>query len=158
MKKVLKKTPHFSSENKEAKFWLSNDVSDFLATIKIKELNNPYCGIGGELWQQGYITNEDNSILQQIGEFYYRYKKTNDAQFLTIAEKCIINVTADLIPPQYKLEFWIDNILLHPSSPTQQHIYSKGNTSILLPSKNIAYGILDNELFGPYEVEVLVWQ
>ena len=136
---------------------IANDVSEFFEA-KIKDINNPYCGIGSELWRQGYITNEDNSLMQQIGEFYYNYNQGGDAQLLTIAEKCVINVTADLIPPQYKLEFWIDNILLHPSFPTQQHIYSKGNTTILLPSKNIAYGILDNDLFGPYEAEVLVWQ
>ena len=144
--------------SKEQTAGLANDVSAFFSTTKIEDLDNPYCGIGGELWQQGYITNEDNSLLQQIGEFYHRYKKTNDAQLLTIAEKCVINVTNELIPLQYKFEFWIDNVLLHPSSPTQQHIYSKGNTTILLPSKNIAYGILDNDLFGPYEAEVLVWQ
>lgn len=137
---------------------LSEDIMDFLSTTKIEELNNPYAGIGGELWSQGYIKNKDNTLLQQIGEFYYKYRITDDEEFLTIAEKFIINITNELIPPQFKSEFLIDDVLLHPSDPTQQHIYSKGNTSILLPSRKLTYGILNDDLFGPYEIEVLVWQ
>ena len=125
----------------------AEDVSKFLSTTKIEELNNPYAGIGGELWNQGYITNQGNTLLQQIGEFYYKNE-------LIIAEKFILNATDSLIPAQFKLEFWIDNVRIYPSSPTKQHIYSKGNTSILLPSKKITYGILNEsaDMFGPYRV------
>jgi len=132
---------------------LGRDVLDFMAVTKIEELNNPYAGIGGELWNQGYITNQGNTLLQQIGEFYFKNE-------LTIAENFVINITDNLIPSQFRFEFWIDDFLLYPSSPSQQHIYSKGNTSLLLPSKKITYGILNEsaDLFGPYEVEVLVWR
>jgi len=131
----------------------SKDLLNFLDGTEIEELNNPYAGIGGTLWQQGYINTKDNSLLQQIGEFYF-------SNNIIIAERFIANVTENLIPKQFKFEFWIDGNLLYPSSPTQQHIYSKNSTNILLTSRKITYGIINDTaiLFGPYEAEVLVWQ
>ena len=137
---------------------LAEDVMDLFATTKIKDLNNPYGGVGGDLWKRGYITNSDNSLLQQIGEFYYEYEKTNNEAFKNTAENFIVSVIKEIVPLQYNFEFWIEDTRLYPSSPTQQHINSKEKTKILLPSKAITYGILDNELFGPYEIEVLIWE
>ena len=50
--------------------FLSDDLLNFFFNVKVKDLNNPYAGIGGQLWNQGEITDGDNSLLQQIGEFY----------------------------------------------------------------------------------------
>jgi len=132
---------------------LAEDVMDFLSSTKIRDLNNPYAGIGGLLWQQGNITNADNTLLQQAGEFYYRNE-------LGLAEKFIVNVTNELVPKPYKFEFWIDEYRIYPSSPSQEHVSSKNTTKILLPSKKLTYGILNKgmDLFGPYKSEVLVWE
>ena len=48
---------------------LTTDLLKFMSEKKIKDLNNPYSGIGGELWKQGEITDAENSLLQQAGEF-----------------------------------------------------------------------------------------
>ena len=132
---------------------LAEDVMDFLSSTKIRDLNNPYAGIGGLLWQQGNITNADNTLLQQAGEFYYRNE-------LGLAEKFIVNVTNELVPKPYKFEFWIDEYRIYPSSPSQEHVSSKNTTKILLPSIKLTYGILNKgmDLFGPYKSEVLVWE
>lgn len=133
---------------------LSEDVMDFFANNKIEDIDNEYGGIGGQLWQQGKITNAKNTLLQQVGEFY----TNND---LSITEKFIVNLTQNLVPEQYLFEFWMDNTLLYPQNPSQSHVYSKGNTSVLIPSKKIVYGFLNEEtgdLFGPYQAEVLVWR
>jgi hypothetical protein len=132
---------------------LADSVMDFLTLTKIKEFNNPHGGIGGVLWNQGKITNEDNTLLQQIGEFYYKNE-------LVIAEEFILNSTENLIPGQFSFEFWIDDLLLYPSSPSQTHLDSKATTKILLPTKKITYGILNEsaDFFGPYDVEVLLWE
>ncbi len=133
---------------------LSKDVMDFFTSNKLKDINNEYGGVGGELWEAGNITNAENTLLQQVGEFY-------TGNNLGIAEKFIVNLTENIVPQQYLFEFWMDDVLLHPQNPSQSHIYSKGNTSVLIPSKKIVYGFLDEEtgdLFGPYTAEVLVWQ
>ena len=133
---------------------LSDDLLNFLSNTKIKDLNNPYAGIGGELWKQGTIKDEDNSLLQQIGEFYATNKPD-------IAEKLIQNVSKNVIPAQFRYEIWIDNTIMYPKNPSNEHINSKENTEILLTSKKITFGITNkttSSLWGPYKAEVYVWE
>ena len=133
---------------------LSNDLLDFLSNNKIGNLNNAYAGIGGELWKNSTITNADNSLLQQIGEFY----ATNH---LDTAEKFVQNVTKDVMPAQFNYEVWVNNMLVYPRFPTQQHIDSKSSTQLLLTSKVITFGIVNkttSSIWGPYKAEVFVWE
>ena len=133
---------------------LADDLLNFLSNTKIKELNNPYAGIGGELWKQGIITDGDNSLLQQIGEFYATNK-------LDIAEKFIQNVSKGVMPEQFRYEVWLDNTLLYPQTITPEHEKSRNSTEILLTSKKITFGIINkttSNLYGPYKAEVFVWE
>jgi|TARA_Y100000310_G_scaffold288510_1_gene314175 hypothetical protein len=133
---------------------LSEDLLDFLSNTKIKNLNNPYGGIGGELWKQGLITDPDNSLLQQIGEFY---ATDNNA----IAEKFIQNISEQVIPSQFNYELWVDDVILYPSTLSAEHIKSRNDTAILLTSKKITFGIINrttSDLWGPYKAEVYVWE
>ncbi len=130
---------------------LSEDVMDFFANTKISEVNNPYAGLGGALWAQGKITNAENSLLQQVGIFY----ANND---IATARTFIEELTKNTLPPQYTFEFWIDGQLLYPEAEQSQ---SKNAANVLVPSKKMAYGILNQQtgdLFGPYTAKVLVWQ
>ena len=133
---------------------LSDDLLNFLSNKKIKDLNNPYGGIGGELWNNGIITDGDNSLLQQIGEFY----ATNN---LDIAEKFIQNASIGAIPIQFRYEFWMDNTILYPRIPSAEHIKSKNSTEILITSKKLTFGIINkttSNIWGPYKAEVFVWE
>ncbi|MDP3764882.1 MAG: hypothetical protein Q8R04_00060 [Nanoarchaeota archaeon] len=133
---------------------LSDDLLNFLSNKKIKDLNNPYGGIGGELWNNGIITDADNSLLQQIGEFYAANK-------LDIAEKFIQNVSTGIIPIQFKYEVWMDNVILYPKIPSLEHISSKNSTGILITSKKLTFGIINQatgNIWGPYKAEVFVWE
>ena len=133
---------------------LSDDLLNFLSGTKIKDLNNPYAGIGGQLWKDGNITNADNSLLQQIGEFYYNGK-------YGLAEKFIQNASENVMPSQFRYEVWMDNKILYPLNPDSAHISSKSTTDILLTSKQLAFGVINKTsgtLWGPYKVEVFTWQ
>ena len=133
---------------------LSHDLLNFLSNTKIKDLNNPYAGIGGTLWNQGIITDAENSLLQQIAEFY-------TTKNLDIAEKFIQNVSTGVVPSQFKYEVWIDNTILSPKNPTAEHIKSKNSTEILITSKKLTFGIINkttSNLWGPYKAEVFVWE
>ena len=133
---------------------LSEDLFNFLSSTKIKDLNNAYAGIGGILWNQDIITDPENSLLQQIGEFY---AKNN----VDIAEKFIQNVSETALPYQYKYELWMNNEILYPKSPSAEHLSSKGNTSLLLTSKKLTFGIINQttgNIWGPYKAEVFVWE
>jgi hypothetical protein len=128
---------------------------DFFATNKIGDINNEYAGVGGELWQDGDITNADNTLLQQVAEFYKEGKDD-------IAKDFIGELTRNTLPPEYQFEFWMEGQLLYPKPPlSSEHSKSKSATKVLIPSKKIVYGFSDIEtgdMFGPYSVEVLVWQ
>ena len=133
---------------------LSDDLMNLFSNNKIKELNNPYAGIGGELWTQGIITDADNSLLQQIGEFY---AKNN----LDTAESFIKNVSKGIMPEQFMYEVWVNNTLMYPKNPSAEHIKSKSSTTILLTSKKLTFGIMNrttSDLWGPYKAEVFVWE
>ena len=133
---------------------LAESLMDFFSNTKIKDVNNAYVGVGGELWQQGIITNQENTLLQQLGELYAK----NDSG---TAEKLIANVTKNSMPQQYLFEFWVDDALLYPQNASQSHLQSKNATKVLIPSKKIVHGFLNREtgdLFGPYAAEVQVWQ
>lgn len=139
---------------KEDSSFLSETAMGFFTGTKIKNLNSPYAGLNGQLWQQGIITNEDNTLLQQIGVFYAK----ND---IVTAEKFISNITENTIPKQYLFEFRIDDQLLYPRNPSQNHLNSKASTQVLIPSRKLVHGFLNEEtgeLFGPYSAEVLVWK
>src|SRR3989338_7566325 len=79
------------TQTKEDATALAESLMDFFSNTKIKDVNNAYAGIGGELWQQGIITNEENTLLQQTAEFYA--KNSQD-----IAEKFILNLTLNSVP------------------------------------------------------------
>src|SRR3989338_1630200 len=133
---------------------LSDDLLDFLSNNKIKDLNNPYAGIGGELWNQGIITDADNSLLQQIGEFYA-------ANNFDTAEKFIQNVSKGIVPEQFRYEVWLNGTLLYPKTPSAEHIKSKSGTGLLLTSKKLTFGIINrttSDLWGPYKAEVFLWE
>ncbi len=144
---------------------LSDDIMNFLSNVKIKNLNNPYAGIGGELWKSGEITEQDNSLLQQIGEFYEKYRVSSDNdvrnKYLNLTEKFIVNVSQGSVPSQFRYEIWINSFMLYPKAPSSEHIFSRDTTKLLLTSKKIAFGIISRDtgdIWGPYKAEVFVWE
>lgn len=134
--------------------FIANDIMNFLSGTKIKDLNNPYAGIGGELWKQELITDSENTLIQQAGEFYYRQRED-------LAEKFLQNVSEQVVPSQFRYEIWLENTRVYPRSPSLEHIHSKDNTSIMLTSKRLTFGLVNktvSEVWGPYKAEVFAWQ
>ena len=133
---------------------ISDDLMAYLSNTKIKNLNNPYGGLGGELWRNGNITDRDNTLLQQAGEFYA-------TKHYDVAENFIRNVSENVVPSQFKYEVWIDDFRIYPQILAIQDAYSRGNTTLMLTSKKITFGILNrttSSTWGPYKAEVFVWQ
>ena len=133
---------------------LSDDLLNFLSVTKIKDINNPYAGIGGQLWGQGMITDPENSLLQQAGEFY----ETNK---LDVADQFIQSVSQGVIPQQFMYEVRMNSITLYPKTQTPEYTKSRSGTGLLLTSKKITFGTINRttgEIWGPYKAEVFVWE
>lgn len=133
---------------------LSDDLLNFYSKTKIGDLNNPYAGIGGELWNQGLITDPDNTLLQQIGEFYATGNTGTAGKFIQ-------NTSAGIMPQQFRYELWMDGVTLYPQVKTPEHIASRNSTELLITSKKITFGIMNRttgSIWGPYKAEVFVWE
>jgi len=158
--------------SKEQPAILSEDIMDFFADNKIKDVNNPYAGLKGTLWEteggpvgrcpgEVLTVNGDITLLQQVALFYK--KSSVNICYLDIAEEFINQLAQKSIPQQYSFEFWIIDGLLSPILlyPDTELIAEKNAANVLLPSKKIVFGISDEdtgEILGPYTAEVLLWQ
>ena len=121
---------------------LSNDLMLTLSSTKITESNNDYVR---NLSINGSITNRDNSLLQQAGEFYLNNQKSMSTSFVK-------NVTFNLVPPQYSF-----NVSINKTT-----IYNRGSMArssrLVVSTKSIVFGVYNNTLWGPYPAEVAIWQ
>ena len=180
-------TFYVSVPSKEEPSILSDDLMDFFANNKIKDVNNEYVSLGGTLWetegQPGGIcngeeltVNGETTLLQQIAIFYKKSQGDTgnscyfDPDNEDLIERFIGSLVTNTLPLQYKFEFvlkdqLLGDQLLYPiyATPQEQkdHLDSKNAANVLIPSKKIVYGILDEQtgdMFGPYTAEVLVWQ
>tara|TARA_Y100000310_G_scaffold4909_1_gene5799 strand:- start:327 stop:905 length:579 start_codon:yes stop_codon:yes gene_type:complete len=146
----------------------SEDLMDFFADNKVQDINNIEVGLGGTYWESAEVItcngdpitlNPENTLLQQVGVFYRSYELTTKLCYVeviarTYTEKLIQNT----LPPQYNLEFWMNDRLIYPAT---EQVDSKNTAEVLIPSKKIVHGIMDQqtgEMFGSYDTEVLVWR
>ena len=92
------------------KGYFSQDLLDVLSDMNINETNNHYVGslITGKV-----ITNLDNSVLEQIGEFWAEGQQE-------IAMNIFSNLSDGLIPENYGYGLWIDDELLYERTTTAE--------------------------------------
>ena len=131
--------------------YLSQDLINTLSTITVSEIDNDY--LNG-LISSGDIENIDNTILEQIGEFWAGGE-------LVLANKTTMNVTESLMPNSTGFGIWMDNETIY----TRDIPLKKS----LISSKKLISGISKGQtsgpnrknpptLWGPVVAEVRVWQ
>ena len=130
--------------------FLSQDLIKTLSTLNVVEIDNEYINI---LIADQTITNLDNTILEQIAEFWA-------ADELVLANRTTSNVT----------ELWVSNVTGFGIWINNESIYNN-NISLkksLISTKKIISGIEKGQtsgstrknpptLFGPIIVEIRVW-
>ena len=93
----------------------SHDLINALSRLKINEVNNPYVD---ELISTKEITNTDNTILEQIGEFWVLNK--ND-----LCQELVENITSGLFPSNMGFSIAIgDEEVFIKDAPTNQNLVS----------------------------------
>lgn len=132
--------------------YLSQDLAMTLSAITVKETDNEYLNI---LIADGTIDNTNNTVLEQIGEFWA-------ANQLVFANKTVANVTKNLVSNITGIGIWIDDDLIYDNG-------IKVKTS-LVSSKIAISGVKKGQssapftrsnppaLWGPAIAEVRVWQ
>jgi len=133
--------------------FLSQDLIKTLSTLNVEEIDNEYIN---ERISSGDITNLDNTVLEQIAEFWAK----DDVASRLLANKTASNVTEPWVSNSTGFGIWIDN----------ETIYNR-NISLkisLISTKKIISGIEKGQtsgstrknppvLWGPAIVEVRVW-
>ena len=141
----------FSRANKPYEMqtaFLSQDVIDTASSIKVYEISdNEYVN---SLIINGNITNTQNTVLEQLGEFCYRGMNNTAGNF---TEKVFLKT----IPSEYNFQLLIKNesdVLFNYTNGRNME-----TSRVLISSKNIIFGqINDSTMWGPYMSEVRTWQ
>ncbi len=121
-----------------------NDLLSLYTQTSLKDLNVNYTS---ELIKNGSISNPDNTIIEQLGEFYYTHN-------LTLARELVEQLTNNTIPGEYGIAFFINGTEIYERNQTL-----KQKSKILLTKKSNIIGIYNrSEAWGPYLAEVRVWQ
>ncbi len=139
---------------------LSQDLVNALYATKIYDLNDqdyPYVKF---LKSNGNITLMENTILEQIGEFYYRNVTYHCMYCLGLATNFARNLTKYSIPEQYSFEILVNNMSIYERRSTNPTVSSeKNNSRLLMTSRRIFSGFINRtDIWGPYSAEVFVWQ
>ena len=122
----------------------AQDVATSILEIKVSDVNDP---VIKEQIRQGYITNTQNSLLQQAYELkFYQRAPIAAADFVDSSIR-------KLIPPQLNAEILVDG----------REVYSTGggsrNARNIVSVKKLVFGSYDDEDFwGPLKAEVLMWE
>lgn len=132
--------------------YMSQDLIRTLSTVTVKEVDNGYLN---SLIGDGTITNTNNTVLEQIGEFWA-------AGQIDFANKTAANVTKNLVSNITGMGIWIDNDLIYKNDlPIKRSlISSKIPISGVKKGEAISPYTRKNPptLWGPAIAEVRIWQ
>lgn len=143
---------HYRAPQQQPLAILSQDFMDVLSGTQLSDINDPFIGPTGMFGANGNITHFDNTVLQQIAEFYYRLQSQPGCTHCLN----LINTTIHRAVPvekKYNYLVSINDDILFSNNRT-----SLGQARIVLPARKIVHGEFEDAIYGPYLVEVLVWE
>lgn len=128
----------------------AQQIGGILGANPLYELNNQYLD---NLRSDGNITQSDNSLLEQIGEFYYRNLTKGCLFCLGLANQSVQNISKGLIDPKYGFRVVLENNTVYESDQNEL------DSELVVSNKRIVFGVYNGtESWGPYAAEVRVWR
>lgn len=140
---------HVSSPESNPALRMVEDYTDFLVGTKIRELQAPYVQ---DLIDDGNITHLDNTILEQLTEFYY-INESGARDTTNIMWAFVRNISQGIISEQRSFSVFVNQTIVYEeiNSPLQQ-------SRLVVNSKKISYKrINETYIYGPIMVEVKLW-
>ena len=127
---------------------VSEEIAGRILDLKVRELNDP---VIRDHIKKGYITNVDNSILQQAYELKFLANNNNAADLF-------INASIEkLVRPQFNVEVLVDGRTVYLKMINPNRVSDRAGN--LVSRKKIVSGFYNNSvLWGPYRAEVRVWE
>ncbi len=125
-----------------------------LFSMKIESISGGNCSATSDWTADGNITVTSNSILNQAGEFYYRYSERNCDYCDDLLEQCLREFADEKNIEDENIEIRIDKRTWYYNGTMTQE-----NASVVFPYKMLLFGTYNNSaMWGPYVAEVRVWQ
>lgn len=123
---LLVSSSHVSEPDKAQASFTSQDIIKVFTNLKVEEIDNGYIQ---NLIDTGVITKVDNTILEQIGEFW----ADGTEEKLELAKKFTSNVTYSLIPERMGFGLYVDG--------EEIYLRDKDVTRSIISSRKIISGI-----------------
>ncbi len=125
------------------------EYTDFLISTKIREFQGTYVE---SLVNDSNITNLDNTLLEQLTEFYF-LNQTGPKDKTVIMNNYIQEISTGIIPRQRSFEVYMNRSLLYANSNTPVE-----EAELVINSKKLSFKrINDTYIYGPVVLEVKVW-
>lgn len=129
------------------------DYMDFLTTTKVNQFQGGYV-------TSLNITGSDNTLLEQLVEFYYYNTTGNDTS--QIMWNFTQEISKGIIPDQRGLIVYInDSINNHYSLIYNRSVSPMEKSSLVLSSRRLSFKKITNEtntiIYGPVILDVRVW-
>lgn len=128
--------------------FISDDIMYYMSSTKCYELQNDYTM---SLIEGGNISMPENSLIEQIAVFYVSNKGG-------IARNLTRNVLAGMIPSKYGAEIRIYNYSVAYEDRISSGGVSQENSRMLISSKKVLFGLINDTTWGPMTAEVRLWQ
>ncbi|MBW2990476.1 hypothetical protein KY348_02095 [Candidatus Woesearchaeota archaeon] len=128
---------------------LMEDYTDVLINTRIREFQGSYVQ---DLTNNSNITNLDNTLLQQLTEFYY-YNVSGLRDTSAIMSGFVEEISHGIIPAQRSFAIYINKSLIYNRAniPVEQ-------AKLVLNSKKLAFKKINyTYIYGPVIVEVKIW-
>ncbi|MBN1793205.1 hypothetical protein JW826_05985 [Candidatus Woesearchaeota archaeon] len=121
----------------------SEDFLLFISSTKIRDYYNP---VISNMTLDGNITRIDNTILEQMMEFYYNGKQPQ-------LEALALNVINNVVSPERSAVIVINSTIIHNKTVTPME-----RSKLLVSAKRMSFTRINETLiFGPVWIEVKIW-
>lgn len=128
----------------------AEQIGGILGSNSLYEFNNVYLD---KLKNDGNITRADNSLLEQLGEFFYRNETLSCGYCLKLANETVANISKGLIDSKYGFRVVLENVSVFESNDDENR------SELVVSNKRLVFGVYnDTDSWGPYSAEVRVWR
>ncbi len=131
------------------------DYTNYLINTKIRQFQGSYVG---SLINDSNITNLDNSLLDQLTEFFYLNESGKDRTVMMA--NFTDEISKGVVPQQMSFAVYLNNTI----SGKWLLVYNKTNnpepenSKVLLSTKKISFKrINETYIYGPILLEVRIW-
>jgi hypothetical protein len=139
---------HSSTPYPLQSIFISDDMMYYLSSTKCYELQNYYVR---SLITNGTIALPDSSLVEQMAVFYLSGRNGTARNFTR-------NVMGGMIPQKYGVQLRVYNSTKEYVDRLNEGSVNESDARLLITSKKIVFGLINETSWGPMTAEVRIWQ